>query len=66
MNNYRDRISSDASNDMRWDLYEFTRDSKLPYGTFGRRINPDIVVLVGCLIALVVGIVAAWIEYLTR
>lgn len=55
-------ISSHSDND-RWSLYEFTRDSKLPYGYFDRHISPDaIVVLLTVVIAVLTLIGVAWTE----
>lgn len=55
-------ISSHSSNDD-WRLWEFTRDSKLPYGYFDQRISPDsIVVLLTVIIAVLVLVGVAWTE----
>ena len=53
-------ISSHSDND-EWRLYEFTRDSKLPYGTFDKGINADAVVVGACIVCMVVALVGMWI-----
>jgi len=49
-------IGSDSRND-EWRLYEFTRDSKIPLGYFGRRINVDAVVVGFCIIAAAIALI---------
>ena len=52
-------ISSHSDND-RWTLYEFTRDSKLPHGTFDRGIHADAVVAVACVVIAVLMLFFVW------
>jgi hypothetical protein len=55
-------ISSHSDND-RWSLYEFTRDSKLPMGYFDQGISPDtVVVILSIAIALAVLVGVVWTE----
>jgi hypothetical protein len=55
-------ISSHSDND-RWSLYEFTRDSKLAMGYFDQGISPDtVVVILSIAIALAVLVGVAWTE----
>jgi hypothetical protein len=59
----KDRISTHYANDD-WRLYEFTRQSGLRHGDFRvqwwRQIDMDHVVFGACIVAIVVGLLAAW------
>jgi hypothetical protein len=57
MNDYRDRISSHAQfDDERY--WRFTRDSRLPHGTFGTRRSVDSIVFAVLAILLALGLLA--------
>lgn len=60
MIDFKDRISSSAEFDQA-KYWRFERNSGLPYGTFGKGVNPDVVVVIGCALCLIVGLaVATW------
>ena len=55
MNDFRHRISASAEfDDARY--WTFTRDTRLPHGTFGKRRDWDAVVLVACCVLLALGL----------
>ena len=60
MKDYKDRISSDSSNDD-WRHYEFSRRSGLSWNYYRSRWTPDAIVVVVCIVSIILAIGILWI-----